>query len=78
MYIYIINIEVVLLITTSDRYSHLYIRNGKMVTAISLSIKFVVNNTGKVEPIHDCIKGGRCIIACDLNATLPFSAVIHI
>lgn len=66
------------MVSSSDRYSHLYIRNGKFVTAVSVSIKFVVNNTGRVEPINECIQGGRCIVACDLNATLPFSAAVHI
>jgi hypothetical protein len=44
--ILIIFIEVILLISTSNKFSHLYIRNGKIVAAASVSIKFVVNQTG--------------------------------
>jgi hypothetical protein len=47
MYIFILYfLEVILVIQPSNRFSHLYIRNGKMVAVLSLSIKFVVNNTG--------------------------------
>lgn len=43
--------EVILLIEPSNRFSHLYVRDGKILAAMSLSIKFVVNLTGQGQPI---------------------------
>lgn len=47
--------EVYVGVSTSNKFSHLYIRNGKMIAVLSLSIKFIVNNTGQGEPIPECI-----------------------
>ncbi len=44
-------LEVILLIEPSNRFSHLYVRDGKILAAMSLSIKFVVNLTGQGQPI---------------------------
>ena len=41
--------EVLLMIEPSSKFSHLYIRAGKIVAAVSLSIRFVVNVTGTVD-----------------------------
>ena len=73
------NVEVILLIEPSSKFSHLYIRGGKIVAAVSLSIQFVVNVTGKAEDdAKNCLKSGDCVVACNLNATLPLSAALHI
>lgn len=72
-------IDVILLIEPSSKFSHLYIRAGKIVAAVSLSIKFVVNVTGRAEDdAKTCLLNGDCTIACDLNATLPIAAALHV
>jgi hypothetical protein len=77
MYVFY-HVEVILLIETSNRFSHLYVRNGKIVAALSLSIQFVVNNTGQGDPVKECIALKRCVVACNLNATLPLSVALNI
>lgn len=52
---FMIVLEVYVGVSTSNKFSHLYIRNGKMIAVLSLSIKFIVNNTGQGEPIPECI-----------------------
>jgi hypothetical protein len=64
---------VFLIISPSTKYEHLLIRSGRIVTVLSLSVKFAVNVTGKPLPADECLKTGDCVIACDLNMTLPVS-----
>ena len=45
---------------------------------MSLSIKFMVNNTGKTSDVNECIAAGDCIEACDLNMTMPLSIAFKI
>jgi hypothetical protein len=69
----------VLLIETASKFSHLYIRDGRILSALSVSIKFVVNETGsELQPVQECINQGKCVVAADLNATIPFSIAINI
>ena len=49
------------------------------MAAISLSIQFVVNVTGKAgDDAKNCLANRDCVVACNLNATLPLAAALHI
>lgn len=68
-----------LLIEPASRYSSLFIRSGRMITTLSLSVRFVVNNTGVPgQNETQCIAEGKCIVACNLNMTLPLSAAVKV
>lgn len=69
---------VVLLVTPSSQFSSVIIRSGRMPMAISMSIKFVVNNTDKSGNVTDCLMRGDCIQACDLNFTIALSVAINV
>jgi hypothetical protein len=56
----------------------LLIRSGRIVTVLSLSVKFGVKLTDKVMPIDACLASGDCVIACDLNMTLPVSVSLKV
>jgi hypothetical protein len=66
------------MIEPASRYEHLMIRSGRFVSVLSLSVKFVVNNTGKIANATECIEKKACIVACDLNMTLPLSLAMNI
>jgi hypothetical protein len=68
------NLEVFLVVSPSTKYEHLLLRSGRLVTVLSLSVKFGVNLTGKPLPADQCLASKDCLIACDLNMTLPLSA----
>lgn len=70
--------EVFLMIKPSTPFEHLLIRSGRIVTVMSLSIKFVVKLTDKPLNETECIGNGECVIACDLNMTLPLSLALRI
>ena len=53
-------------------------RSGRMVTAMSLSVKFVVNTTKTIHDTKECIDAGKCIVACDLNLTLSASLILKV
>ena len=53
-------------------------RSGRMVTALSLSAKFVVNLTSTAMETDECIKTGKCVVACDLNLTLTASLILKV
>lgn len=68
-----------MLVEPSSKFSHLYIRNGRIVAALSLSVKFVVNVTASVnQTAVECLETGDCVIATDLNITLPLAIAAHI
>lgn len=48
------NKEVFLSISTSTKYEHLLIRNGRLITVLSLSIKFVVDIAGNSSDVKQC------------------------
>lgn len=54
------------------------IRSGRIVTVISLSVKFAVNVTEKFLTPEECLKTGDCVVACDLNMTLPVSLALKL
>ena len=55
------------------------IRSGRIVTVINLAVKFVVNITQNPhEDADQCIKSKGCIIACNLNMTLPLSLSLRL
>lgn len=54
------------------------IRSGRIVTVLSLSVQFAVNVTGKPLPADQCLKSGDCVIACNLNMTLPVSLALKL
>ena len=60
-----------MLITPSTPFEHLLIRSGRIVTVLSLSIKFVVKLTDRKVNTSECISSGDCVVATDLNMTLP-------
>lgn len=66
------------MITPSTPFEHLLIRSGRIVTVLSLSIKFVVKLTDKPVNASECIAKGECVVACDLNMTLPLSLSLKI
>jgi heterodisulfide reductase subunit A-like polyferredoxin len=70
--------EVVLLITPSTPYEHLLIRSGRIVSVLSFSVKFVVKLTKKPMSTTECLAAGDCVVACDLNITLPLSLALNI
>lgn len=37
-------LEVILVIGAANKFSHLYVRNGKIISALSISANFVVDN----------------------------------
>jgi hypothetical protein len=41
-------------------------------------VKFVVNVTGKTSDVAECIEKGNCVVACNLNMTLPLSLAMSI
>ena len=53
-------------------------RSGRMVSALSLSVKFVVNLTNSAIETDECIKTAKCVVACDLNLTLSASLILKI
>lgn len=66
------------MIEPSTKYEHLFVRAGRVFTVMSLSVKFVVNVTGSTSNVTDCIEKSDCVIACDLNMTLPLSASVKL
>lgn len=70
--------EVFLVVSPSTKYEHLLIRSGRIVTVLSLSIKFAVNVTGAPLPMDQCLASGDCVIACDLNMTIPVSVALKL
>lgn len=66
------------MIEPSTKFEHLLIRSGRLVTVLSLSVKFAVNVTGKPLSAEDCLKSGDCVVACDLNMTLPVSVALKL
>jgi hypothetical protein len=69
---------VILLISPSTPFEHLLIRSGRLVTVLSLSIKFVVKLTDMQVKTTDCIASGDCVVATDLNMTLPLSLAMQL
>lgn len=45
---------------------------------LSLSIKFVVNVTETIQDRKQCIEEQGCVVACDLNMTLPLSMSLNL
>lgn len=72
------NKEVFLLITPATKYEHLLVRSGRIVTVISLSVKFVVNVTESIQNRTQCIEEKGCVVACNLNMTLPLSLALNL
>jgi len=66
------------MIEPSTTYEHLLIRSGRLISVLSLSIKFVVNVTGEIVDPVECIKEKGCAIACDLNMTMPLSVALNL
>jgi hypothetical protein len=60
-------------VSPSTKYEHLLVRSGRLVTVLSLSVKFVVKFNKKFLPLNLCLASKECVIACDLNMTLPLS-----
>ena len=54
------------------------VRSGRLVSVVSLSVKFVVNVTGNIDNGTECIQKGFCEVACDLNITLPISLSLKV
>lgn len=50
------------------------------MTVLSLSIKFVVNVTGdsSTTDVNKCLEKQACVVATDLNMTLPLSATLKL
>lgn len=69
-----------MLVEPSNTFSSLFVRNGKISAVLSVSIKFVVYLTGdsSTYEVHDCIKSKDCVVGCNLNITIPFSAALYI
>jgi hypothetical protein len=63
------------MVAPSTKYEHLLVRSGRLVTVFSLSVKFGVRLKGNL-PEDQCLALGDCIIACDLNMTLPVSVTV--
>lgn len=40
-------------------------------------MQFVVNVTGRGDSVDECVGKGDCVVACDLNVTLPLSAALY-
>jgi hypothetical protein len=53
------------------------IRSGRFITALSVSVDFIVNNTGSTADVNECLKNRDCIIATELNITLGVSASVR-
>jgi len=66
------------MIEPSTKFEHLLIRSGRLVSIISLSVKFVVNIAGKTNDATECLLKNECVVACNLNITLPLSLSLSI
>ena len=64
-------------VNTSSEFSELLIRSGRIITALSISVDFIVNNTGTTADLNVCLKNGDCILATELNITLGASASVR-
>lgn len=70
------NKEVFLMIKPSTPFEHLLVRSGRIVTAISLSVTFVVITQGNIHDVKNvtqCFNTKQCVSACNFNMTLPLS-----
>lgn len=65
------------MIGPASKYEHLLVRSGRLVTVVSLSVKFAVNVTEKPLAPEKCLQSGDCVVACDLNMTLPLSVSLR-
>ena len=65
-----------LVVTPSTRFEHLVVRSGRIVTVLSLSVKFVVDLEGNSTNKTQCIEDQDCVVACDLNMTIPLSLAL--
>jgi len=54
------------------------VRSGRIVTVISLSVKFVINVTETIQDRTQCIEEKGCVVACNLNMTLPLSLALNL
>ena len=70
--------EVFLVVSPASKFEHLMIKSGRIITVLSLSVKFAVNVTGKNLTPEQCLQSGDCVVACDLNMTLPVSIALKL
>jgi hypothetical protein len=70
----------VLVVTPATKFEHLLVHSGRIVTVLSLSIKFVVNVTGdaSTSDVNKCIEAKACVVGTDLNMTLPLSLALKV
>ena len=54
------------------------VRSGRIVTVVSLSVKFVINVTETIQDRTQCIEEKGCVVACNLNMTLPLSLALNL
>jgi len=69
-----------LVITPATKFEHLLVHSGRIITVLSLSIQFVVNVTGDASTtdVKKCLKAQACVVATDLNMTLPLSLALKV